>query len=156
MLASNPDLAPAPNTDAAALKALEQNFVEAFRAKDVRRIMSCFAPGQDLLVFDLSTPRQHASHDAYTRDWEGFATRSAGPLTVTMSDLVVRTDGGDIAYSHSIVHVAGKTTNGRAMDHNARVTHVYERINGSWLIAHEHVSVPIDMSTGQPDFQSKP
>ena len=68
MLASNPDLAPAPNTDAAALKALEQNFVEAFRAKDVRRIMSCFAPGQDLLVFDLSTPRQHASHDAYTRD----------------------------------------------------------------------------------------
>lgn len=42
------------------------------------------------------------------------------------------------------------------MDHNARVTHVYERINGNWLIVHEHVSVPIDMSTGKPDFQSKP
>ena len=73
-----------------------------------------------------------------------------------MSDLVVRTDSGDLAYSHSIVHVAGQTANGRAMNHNARVTHVYERINGTWLIVHEHVSVPIDMLTGKPDFQSAP
>jgi uncharacterized protein (TIGR02246 family) len=156
MLASNRHVAPARDTDAAAIRSLEQNFVEAFRAKDVRKIMSCFAPGNDLLVFDLSTPRQHAGHDAYTKDWEGFAARSAGPLTVTMSDLVVRTDSGDLAYSHSIVHVAGQTANGRAMNHNARVTHVYERINGAWLIVHEHVSVPIDMSTGKPDFQSAP
>ena len=42
------------------------------------------------------------------------------------------------------------------MNHNARVTHVYERINGTWLIVHEHVSVPIDMLTGKPDFQSAP
>ena len=82
MLASNRHVAPARDTDAAAIRSLEQNFVEAFRAKDVRKIMSCFAPGNDLLVFDLSTPRQHAGHDAYTKDWEGFAARSAGPLTM--------------------------------------------------------------------------
>jgi ketosteroid isomerase-like protein len=148
--------APAPITDAAALRSLEQNFVESFQAKDVQRIMSCFVPSEDLLVFDLSAPRQHAGYDAYTKDWQGFAKRTVGPLAVTMSDLVVRTDGGDLAYSHSIVHVAGKSANGRAMDHNARVTHVYQRVNGEWLIVHEHVSVPIDMATGTPDFQSKP
>jgi hypothetical protein len=29
-------------------------------------------------------------------------------------------------------------------------------VHGKWLIAQEHVSVPVDLSTGKPDFQSKP
>jgi len=45
---------------------------------------------------------------------------------------------------------------GTSLDITTRVTHDYEKIGGRWLIVHEHVSVPIDMSTGKPDFQSKP
>ena len=142
--------------DDAAIKSLEQGFIAAFSAKDVPRIMSFFSTGDRLLVFDLSTPRQYAGHDAYTKDWERFVKTTDGPLSVTISDLDVTTNGSNLAFSHSIVHVSGKRADGGVMDHNARITHVYEKTNGQWFIVHEHISVPIDMSTGKPDFQSKP
>ena len=37
-----------------------------------------------------------------------------------------------------------------------RVTDCLKKINGVWLIAHSHVSVPVDMRTGEADMQSKP
>jgi ketosteroid isomerase-like protein len=142
--------------DDAAIKSLEQSFVAAFRAKDIPKIMSCFVPGDELLVFDLTIPRQYAGHAAYTKDWERFLKMTDGPLNVELSDLDVTTNGSSLAFSHSSVHVSSKMKDGGAIEHNARVTHVYEKTNGKWLIVHEHVSVPIDMATGRPDFQSKP
>ena len=142
--------------DEAAIKSLEHGFIAAFRAKDVPTIMSFCAPGNQLFVFDLTVPRQHVGHDAFTRDWEGLFRMTQGPLGVDLSDLEVTTKGGNLAFSHSIVHVSGKKPDDGVIDHNARVTHVYEKMNGKWLIIHEHVSVPIDLSTGKPDFQSKP
>jgi hypothetical protein len=32
----------------------------------------------------------------------------------------------------------------------------YKKINGNWLVIHEHVSVPVDLDTGTPDLTSKP
>ena len=37
-----------------------------------------------------------------------------------------------------------------------RVTDGYRKVDGNWLIAHEHVSVPVDVTTGKPDLMSKP
>jgi len=37
-----------------------------------------------------------------------------------------------------------------------RVTDVYRKIKGNWLIVREHVSVPVDLNTGKPDLSSKP
>jgi ketosteroid isomerase-like protein len=144
------------SADAASIKSLEANFIAAFRAKNIPQIMSFFAPGNKLFVFDLATPRQHAGHDAFMKDWEdGFLKKIDGPLSVEMSDLDLATNGSNLAFSHSVVHVSGKQIGGGAIDHISRVTHVYEKLNGKWLIVHEHVSVPIDMAAGKPDFQSK-
>lgn len=143
------------SSDEAAIKSLEQDYVAAFRAKDVSKIMSFYAPGDQVLVFDLSTPRQYSGHDAYTKDWEDFIKMFDGPITVEMSDLDV-TAGHDVAFGHNIQHVSGKMANGTPMDMTVRVTDGYQKINGKWLIVHEHVSVPIDMTTGKPDLQSKP
>jgi len=141
-------------TDHAAIEALERRFVAAFCMKDVVQIMTCFAPG--IVVFDLTIPRQHVGHAAYAKDWEGMFARIDGPLDVELADLAITTNGSSLAFSHSIVHVAGRRRDGGTVGHHARVTHVYEKIDGAWVIVHEHVSVPIDMATGKPDFQSKP
>jgi ketosteroid isomerase-like protein len=37
-----------------------------------------------------------------------------------------------------------------------RITDVYRKIGGKWLIVLEHVSVPVDLATGKPDMLSKP
>lgn len=140
-------------TDEAAIEALEQRFVAAFRLKDVAQIMTCFSPS--IVVFDLSTPRQHAGHAAYAADWAGMFAHVAGDLAVELEDRTLTTNGSDLAFGHMIVHVSGRKLDGGTIEHRARVTHVYEKAGGSWRIVHEHISVPIDMATGQPDFQSR-
>jgi hypothetical protein len=37
-----------------------------------------------------------------------------------------------------------------------RVTDVYRKLKGKWLIVQEHVSVPVDVGTQTPDLLSKP
>jgi ketosteroid isomerase-like protein len=51
--------------------------------------------------------------------------------------------------------VTGTDKQGKKLDMTLRVTDVYQRIRGRWLVIHEHVSVPVDLDTGTPDLASK-
>ena len=137
------------------IKALEAQFVAAFNGKDVDAIMKVYVPGKSLLVFDVTPPRQYVGADAYRKDWMDLFAMFKGPLKFEISDLAI-TAGSDVAFSHSIQHVAGTDTKGQPVDLTVRVTDGYRKINGRWLIAHEHVSVPVDVSTGKADLASKP
>lgn len=141
-------------SDALQIRKLESGFMAAFNAKNVSRIMSYYDKG-GLYVFDVSTPRDHPSWASYKKDWEDLFADSPGPIEMKLSDLAV-TVSGDTAYSHSIQ--GGYTTNkaGQKQELVARVTDVYRKIGGRWLIVQEHVSVPIDFATGKPDMLSKP
>jgi ketosteroid isomerase-like protein len=54
------------------IRALEERFVAAFKAKDVDAIMKAYAPGQTLVVFDVVPPRQYVGAAAYRKDWQTF------------------------------------------------------------------------------------
>jgi ketosteroid isomerase-like protein len=142
--------------DEAQIRALAQSFQDAFNNKDLDAIMKIYAPGDQLLVFDLVPPRQYVGYDAYKKDWQSTLDLFDGPITFVLSDLAVTTDGHGLAYSHSIQHVSGKLKKGDPVDLTVRVTDVYKKIKGKWLIVHEHVSVPVDLDTNKPDLQSKP
>ena len=149
--------APPPDTtaqDQAAIKALEDKFTTAFNAKDTTAIMSLYVPDDSLIVFDAAIPRQYTGAAAYAKDWNDFWTMFPGSATFTLSDLDV-TVGGNVAYSHSIQHATMTDKKGKKMDMTVRVTDGYKKINGQWLISHEHVSVPVNFATMKPDVNSK-
>ena len=137
------------------IKALEDRFVAAFKAKDADAIMKVYAPDQALVVFDVVPPRQYVGAAAYRKDWETFLGNFDGPITVELTDLDVGADR-NLAYSHSIQRVAGTDKQGKKLDLTVRVTDVYQKIGGRWYIVHEHVSVPVDLDAGKPDLASKP
>ena len=142
--------------DAAAdIRALEDRFVAAFKAKDVDAIMKVYAPDRTLVVFDVVPPRQYVGGAAYRKDWQTFLGSFDGPITMELTDLDVVADR-NLAYSHSIQHVAGTDKQGKKLDLTVRVTDVYKKAHGRWQIIHEHVSVPVDLDTGKPDLGSKP
>jgi uncharacterized protein (TIGR02246 family) len=147
--------APAWADAASDIRALEDRFVAAFKAKDVDAIMKVYAPGQALVVFDVVPPRQYVGAAAYRKDWQTFFGSIDGPITVELTDLDVGADR-NLAYSHSIQRVAGTNKQGKKLDLTVRVTDVYKKIGGRWLIIHEHVSVPVDLETDKPDLSSKP
>ena len=139
----------------AAIEALESRFAAAFEAKDLDAIMKVYVPDQSLFVFDVTPPRQYVGADAYRKDWKDFLATFKGPIKVVMSDLAVSV-AGPMGYGHSIQHVTGTDTKDKPVDFTVRVTDVYRKIKGAWLIVHEHVSVPVNMETGKPDMTSAP
>ena len=149
--------AQAQTKDEQEIQKLEANFAMAFAAKDVDAIMKFYAPGDQLLVFDLITPREYAGWDAYKKDWVStFALMKDTPKFETQ-DLGITTDG-KLAWSHSIQHAKWTSTDGTPFEITVRVTDCYKKIDGKWLIVLEHVSVPLDMTGPKPvpDMMSKP
>ena len=141
--------------DEAAFRALESRFGDAFRARDVPAIMRLYAPGADLFVFDVGPPRQHVGWDDYRKDWQDGFDAYPGPVGFTISDLSV-TVVGTVAFGHSVQKVQYTRKDGSKFDVVVRVSDVYRKLHGQWLIVQEHVSVPVDLDTGKPDLMSKP
>ena len=152
--------APAPIADTRAkdeadIRAIEDRFAAAFKAKDIDAIMALYTPGPDLVVFDANPPRQYTGWDSYKKDFEAFLASSSGPADMLITDVSVTVGGGDVAYGHSIQHPILTDKNGKKTEFTVRVTDGYKKVNGQWLISHEHVSVPVDMTTMKPDLNSK-
>jgi ketosteroid isomerase-like protein len=141
--------------DKAAIEALEARFAAAFNAKDVNAIMRVYEPGSSLFVFDVTPPREHVGWADYKADWEGTFKSTPGPIHFSISHLGV-TVVGPVAYGHSIQTETFTRANGAKGELVVRVTDVYRKLDGRWLIVQEHVSVPVNLDTGKPDLLSKP
>jgi ketosteroid isomerase-like protein len=114
------------------------------------------SPTRSLFVFDVVPPRQYVGARAYRKDWEDFFASFSGPVeTFEINDLNVVTNG-NLGFSHSIQRVVFTDKDGKKTDITFRLTDVYRKVNGKWLIVHEHVSVPVDLATGKADLSSKP
>ena len=147
--------AQAGSSDEGAIRTLESRFAAAVNAKDIDAIMKVYVPDESLLVFDVVPPRQYAGAKAYRKDWEGFLALFNGSPKFEITDLNV-VAVGPLGYGHSIQRVSGTDAKGQPIDLTVRVTDVYRKVKGNWLVAHEHVSVPVDLDTGKPDLASKP
>ncbi len=141
--------------DEAEIRALHQRYMAAFNKKDVATIMSCYLPGQGLFVFDAIPPRQYVGSEAYKKDWEGLFAAYPGPLHDEISDVSITIEG-KLAFSHHIESGYFTRRDGLRLDWVIRVTDAYRKVNGKWLIVHEHVSFPVDLETGKADLLSKP
>lgn len=141
--------------DEAQIRALEDRFAEAFKAKDVDRIMANYEHSRDLIAFDVVPRSEFAGWDAYKKDWQEFFA-SIGPVsTFEIRDLTIAADG-NLAYSYSFQHYVAETKAGKPIDLTVRITDVYRKSGGRWLIVQEHVSLPVNLRTGQADLQFRP
>jgi uncharacterized protein (TIGR02246 family) len=131
----------------AAIRALLNEFAEAIRSGDATRILSFYS--DDVVAFDMMPPLQFKSKSAYqTQAWEEcFTNFFEFPVDFEYHDLRVHADG-DVAFSHSLVHMKGKAKSGEVMESWLRNTTCLQRMDGHWQITHEHNSVPLDKETG--------
>jgi ketosteroid isomerase-like protein len=137
--------------DLAQLQTLEKRVAAAFNNKDVDALMSAYASGESLFVFDVvGPPGVHVGWDAYRDAFQKMFAAISGPLKFTMSDLDIQVSG-DIAFGHSLQRISGvHAMDGKHFDYTVRVTDVYRSMGGKWLIVHEHVSLALDRQTFTP------
>ena len=72
-----------------------------------------------------------------------------------MRDLSFATGDG-VAFSHSLNRVSATRTHGKKLDMWWRSTVCYRKIDGRWLVTHEHNSVPFDVESGKASLDLKP
>jgi ketosteroid isomerase-like protein len=146
---------PTADADKAAIQALEDTYNEGFTSKDVGKIMSVYAPGKQLFVFDVVPPREYKSWEAYKKDFEGLFSAFPGPVKNTISEQTIHVVG-TVAYGHNIQTSEFTGKDGTKINIVARTTDIYRKMKGKWLIVEEHNSVPVDLDTMKPDLLSKP
>lgn len=121
-------------------------YAKAISAKDIDAVMSFFAP--DLVSLDIAiNTLSYVGAENKRREWQkAFAAYSSNAYDVR--DLNVTMDG-ELALVHAVNHLKGTLASGEVTDLWVRWTACFRRIDGIWLIVHDHVSVPADFEHGQ-------
>jgi ketosteroid isomerase-like protein len=119
---------------------------EALRTKEIDVLMAHYAP--DMVTFDLRPPAQIRTATAYRKNFEAWFASVEGRIDYEMHDLGIAV-GGDTAFCHYQAHVRSKRASGETVDYWVRVTSGLRKMDGRWMIAHEHISMPVDLRTMQ-------
>jgi ketosteroid isomerase-like protein len=126
------------------IRALLTERETAMRERDARGVVARHAP--EIVTFDLAPPLRHAGPElldpAGLTEWFGGFD---GEFRYDITDVTV-TAHGDLAYCHSMDRMSAVPKGESArFEMWFRATRCLRRIDGVWLITHEHTSTPFYM-----------
>lgn len=125
-----------PTAEEDQIRAVVAGRAAAMRDRDAERFVACYAP--QIVKFDLPPPLVYTGAEARDaqalRAW--FASHPGGPIDYQVRDLTVAV-GGDVAFCHSLNQLGGALW--------FRSTLGLRKLDGEWLITHEHNSTPFYM-----------
>ncbi|MVU75910.1 DUF4440 domain-containing protein [Nocardia sp. ET3-3] len=128
------------------IRRLIDGVIEALHAKDLDAVRRAYTA--DVVSFDVEPPLQHVGIDAKLENWARAFT-FLETLNYEVRDLTL-TIGDDIAFGHAFARLTGTAQNGVSFPGMwVRVTYGLRRIDDTWLIAHDQVSVPLDIASGK-------
>ena len=157
-VSSHRSIAPGDNATAsneAEIKALVDRWAKVFEVHDLDAIMALYAPGDAVIAYDVVPPLQYKGKEAYRNDYAEFLSQYDGPIRVEFRDMRV-VSSGDVGFVHALERFSGKLKSGQQSDLWIRATSGVRKMNGKWLIVHDHISVPADFESGKAMLDLKP
>ena len=136
-----------------AIRAQIDVLINAIRAKDIIGVMSVFAP--EVVSFDFGPPLQHGGGEVFLKRWQELFELYQSTIEYELIDLSITVDD-NVAFSHSLNKMGGTLKNGQKSERWLRWTACYFKLNGTWLIVHEHVSVPSNIKSGKAMLNLRP
>lgn len=129
----------ATQDDETAIREVIEAWSAAVRRKDYDGVLARHSPG--MLMFDVPGPFQSKGIEAYGKTWDLFFGWMPGPPKFELSDIRI-TAGTDVAFVTAHGHCFGPGDDGRPTDLDFRLTIGLRKIDGQWIVMHEHHSVP--------------
>lgn len=118
----------------AAVRRVFDRWADAVQRCDLDRVVANHPP--DVLMFDVPEPGHIKGMKAYRESWEEFFPFIADGGVFEITELEI-TAGSDVAFSHCVVNCGGSPDK----TFPVRLTLGYRKVDGQWMIAHEHHSV---------------
>jgi uncharacterized protein (TIGR02246 family) len=131
--------------DEAEIRRIIKTWMRGLHAKDVDAVMQHAAP--DILSFDLAPPLASRGAERYRQNLEAWFPTWDGPIDAEARELQI-TVGDMVAFSTSLNRIGGAKKDGERTSIWVRVTVGFRKIDGRWLVTHEHVSTPFYMDGG--------
>jgi uncharacterized protein (TIGR02246 family) len=126
-------------TDEGAIRELVENWARAVRIKDLDGILANHSP--DILMFDVPPPIQSKGIEAYRKTWDLFFSWSQDSRIFDIGEMNI-TAGNDVAFVTALMRCAGTEANGDKIELEFRLTIGLRKIDGQWIVMHEHHSIP--------------
>lgn len=127
--------------DELAIRAIIETWATAVRRRDVAGALQNHSA--DILMFDVPPPFKSDGIDAYRRTWDLFFSCSPDPVKFDIVELRV-TAGADVAFATALMQCAERAVGGKDVDLDFRLTVGLRKINGRWVVTHEHHSIPAE------------
>jgi uncharacterized protein (TIGR02246 family) len=133
-----PSPAPAAG-DEAALKAVDEAFVQAFNKKDVDGVLACYA--DDAILMDPGPALIYRGKEEIKKGIGEFF--KAQPSAELKLDEVHYTAVGDVGYGYILWTISMKGPDGSAAQMKGRATDVMAKRGGKWVLVTDHASIPV-------------
>jgi uncharacterized protein (TIGR02246 family) len=125
----------------AEVRKVVEDWASAVRKRDLPAILRNHST--DILMFDVPPPFQSRGIDAYTKTWDLFFSCADDPTVFDIKEMQV-TAGSDVAFVAAAMKCAPREANGERVELDFRLTIGLRKVDGQWVIVHEHHSVPAD------------
>jgi ketosteroid isomerase-like protein len=129
------------------VRALLDRRSEAVWTKDIDRLMSFYSP--DIVYFDIVPGLQYTGSAALRPRFLEWFGGFKGSIGQEIRDLHILASG-DVAVAYMLIRASGALKAGPEVGYWVRATSAFKRSNHSWLVTHEHVSVPVDFESRSP------
>ena len=128
--------------DEAEIRRITNAWIKGLHDKDVDAVMQHAAA--DIVSFDLAPPLASRGAARYRENLEAWFPTWDGPIDLESRDLEI-TAGDDVAFTTGFNRIGGAKRDGERADIWVRVTACLRKIDGRWLVVHEHISTPFHM-----------
>jgi uncharacterized protein (TIGR02246 family) len=96
----------------------------------------------DIVMFDVPPPEEGVRGIAAYRDtWPPFFAWQATGASFEITELTV-TAGDDVAFAHALLRCGTAEDLDAHPDHRLRLTIGLRKVDGRWVVTHEHHSFP--------------
>jgi ketosteroid isomerase-like protein len=119
-------------------RVLEQ-WAEATRVDRRNEFFSNHTP--DAVFFDVLPPMKYEVVKAYRKSWHQRQPETVGPGLFELHNLTI-TAGQNVGFAYAFIHCGGTKPSGEKFDDWVRATFCLCKIDGKWLVAHQHISMP--------------
>lgn len=101
-----------------------------------------YAQDSDLIFYDV-TPFSYHGWTEYAPGVHKALLDGAAEIKLTAGEDLRATRRGMVAWTVVPMHFREKTKDGKVIEADLRYTGIWEKRGSSWLLVHEHVSVPM-------------
>jgi len=140
--------------DEAEIRRQIDKLVAAIRNADLEAMKPLYAA--DVVSFDAGPRLQDVGIAAKLNNWSEAFRFFEHPIGVEMRDVEI-TVVGDMAFGHGFNRLSGTLKNGTQVGGFwVRATYCLRKIDGGWVIVHDHVSAPMDPGSGKAMLNLEP